>query len=284
LQREVAIRVSLLLAEAGEFAFVVIGVATLQYALIPDDVAQFMVIVAGTSMALTPLLALGAGLLGGRLQKRRDRGSRDQGEGAINIGEHSGHVIVAGFGRVGRSVAKLLAARDIPYVAVDRDLDRVREGRREGMSVVFGNAVDRDFLEKLGADHAALVLVALGDAKATTTTLQAIRSHWPSVKLLARAHDADHAAALLALGIEDVVPETLEASLQLGGLVLRTLGVPAKAVNDTIERARADGYRGHDDGEAVAGDQAADDQGEKTGEVEASVAAVSARPTSPGSV
>ena len=74
LQREVAIRVSLLLAEAGEFAFVVIGVATLQYALIPDDVAQFMVIVAGTSMALTPLLALGAGLLGGQLQKHRDKG------------------------------------------------------------------------------------------------------------------------------------------------------------------------------------------------------------------
>ncbi|MGI9449274.1 MAG: monovalent cation:proton antiporter-2 (CPA2) family protein [Geminicoccaceae bacterium] len=274
LQREVAIRVSLLLAEAGEFAFVVIGVATLQYALIPDDVAQFMVIVAGTSMALTPLLALGAGLLGGQLQKHRDKG-----ESAINIGKHSGHVIVAGFGRVGRSVAKLLAARDIPYVAVDRDLKRVREGRREGMSVVFGNAIDRDLLEKLGADHAALVLVALGDAKATTTTLQAIRSHWPSLKLLARAHDADHAAALLALGIEDVVPETLEASLQLGGLVLRTLGVPAKAVNDTIERARTDGYQGHDDDESVA-----DDQKEKTGKIEASAAAGSARPTSPGSI
>ena len=279
LQREVAIRVSLLLAEAGEFAFVVIGVATLQYALIPDDVAQFMVIVAGTSMALTPLLALAAGLLGGQLQKLRDKGRRDQGEDAIDIGKQSGHVIVAGFGRVGRSVAKLLAARNIPYVAVDRDLQCVREGRREGMSVVFGNAVDRDLLEKLGADHAALVLVALGDAKATTTTLQGIRRHWPSVKLLARAHDADHAAALLALGIEDVVPETLEASLQLGGLVLRTLGVPANAVNGTIERARADGYREHDDGESMA-----DAQKEKTGKIEASAAGVSARPTSPGSI
>ena len=238
LPREVAVRASLLLAEAGEFAFVVIGVATLQYALIPDDVAQFMVIVAGVSMVLTPLLALAAGRVGKHLQSRRDAD-----EAEVDVGELSGHVIIAGFGRVGRSVAQLLASRNVAYVAVDRDLGRVRSGRKDDMSVVYGIATDRDLLEKLGAERAALVLIALGDAEATNTMLGTIGRQWPDIKLLARARDAEHAETLAAMGVEDVVPETLEASLQLGGQVLRTLGVPASAVNDTIERARAGGYR-----------------------------------------
>ncbi|MGI9503890.1 MAG: monovalent cation:proton antiporter-2 (CPA2) family protein, partial [Geminicoccaceae bacterium] len=234
LPREVAIRVSLLLAEAGEFAFVVIGVATLQYALIPDDVAQFMVIVAGVSMILTPLLALIAGRAGKHLQSPQDTE-----EPEVDVGELSGHVIIAGFGRVGHAVAKLLTSRNIAHVAVDRDPSRVRRGRKAGMSVVYGNATDRDLLEKLSVERAALVLIALSDAKATTSALETMQRQWPGIKLLARARDADHAKALTALGVDDVVPETLEASLQLGGLVLRTLGVPATAVNDTIARARA---------------------------------------------
>ena len=234
LPRDVAIRVSLLLAEAGEFAFVVIGVATLQYALIPDDVAQFMVIVAGVSMILTPLLAVIAGRVGKHLQSPQDTD-----EAEVDVGELSGHVIIAGFGRVGQAVAKLLTSRNIAHVAVDRDPGEVRRGRKAGMSVVYGNATDRDLLEKLSVERAALVLIALSDAKATTSALETMQRQWPGIKLLARARDADHAKALTALGVDDVVPETLEASLQLGGLVLRTLGVPATAVNDTIARARA---------------------------------------------
>ncbi len=243
--RDVAIRVSLLLAEAGEFAFVVIGVATLQYALIPDDVAQFMVIIAGVSMTLTPLLALIAGRMGTHLQNHRDPVAEDD---ADEVGDLSGHVIIAGFGRVGQTVARLLASKDIPYVAIDRDLKEVRDGRKYGMPVVYGNATDRDLLEKLGAERAALVLVALSNADLATKTVTAIQRQWPGLALLARARDAKHAAALSALGIDDVVPETREASLQLGGLVLRSLGVPAPAVNDMIERARDEGE--HDDIEA----------------------------------
>lgn len=273
LPREVAVRVSLLLAEAGEFAFVVIGVATLQYDLIPTDVAQFMVIVAGVSMVLTPLLALAAGRMGKRLQSQRDAA-----EAEVDVGELSGHVIIAGFGRVGRAVAQLLASRNIAYVAVDRDLRQVRGGRKDGMSVVYGNATDRDLLEKLGAARAALVLVALGDVKATTRMLETIRRQWPGIRLLARAHDVEHAAELSAIGVADVVPETLEASLQLGGLVLRTLGVPASAVNDTIERARADGGELDDEAEntsPAAGESRLDRD---------SLSMVSSTPTLPGSV
>jgi CPA2 family monovalent cation:H+ antiporter-2 len=238
LPREVAVRVSLLLAEAGEFAFVVIGVATLQYDLIPPDVAQFMVIVAGVSMVLTPILALLAGYIGKRLQQRRDAA-----ENEIEIGELSGHVIIAGFGRVGRTIAKLLEARGITYIAVDRDLGLVRQGRRDSMSVVYGNAADLDLMEKLGAERAALVLVALSDANMAIRMLETIRRQWPDIMLLARARDAEHAAVLSSLGVDDVVPETLEASLQLGGLVLRSLGVPTQAVNETIEHARQEDGR-----------------------------------------
>ena len=274
LPREVAVRVSLLLAEAGEFAFVVIGVATLQYQLIPDDVAQFMVIVAGISMTLTPLLALIAGRIGTHLQDRRDAAEDEAGE----IGGLSGHVIIAGFGRVGQTVARLLAAKEIPYVAIDREPREVREGRKHGMSVVYGNATDHDLLEKLGAERAALVLVALSDADAATKTLIAIRRQWPGLTLLARARDAKHVASLSALGIDDVVPETLEASLQLGGLVLRTLGTPASVVNDTIERARADDDLHHSEAQVTspAGDDRQPDRN--------SLSMSSSGPSLPGSV
>jgi CPA2 family monovalent cation:H+ antiporter-2 len=256
LPREVAIRVSLLLAEAGEFAFVVIGVATLQYALIPPDIAQFMVIVAGVSMLLAPILALAAGYLGKQLQRRSDA-DQTEGDAKVDVGELSGHVIIAGFGRVGRMVAKLLAAEGVTYVAVDRSLGDVRGGRRDGFAVVYGDATDRDLLAKLGAERAALVLVALSDAVSTTRALEAIGKDWPGVKLLARARDANHARSLSSMGVEDVVPETLEASLQLGGLVLRTLGIPTSAVNDIIENARSDSYRRDHDGagEVRSGDR-----------------------------
>ncbi len=273
LPREVAVRASLLLAEAGEFAFVVIGVATLQYDLIPDDVAQFMVIVAGVSMMLTPLLALVAGSIGRHLQSLRDAG-----EIAIDIGELSGHVIIAGFGRVGQAVAKLLASRNIGYIAVDRDMRQVRYGRKCGMPVVYGNATDHDLLEKLGAERAALVLVVLGDVQATTKALEAIRRQWPGIRLLARARDVQHAKALAAMGVEDVVPETLEASLQLGGLVLRTLGVPSAAVNDTIERARA----GNGQRDAVADKTSPSGNAGRADHEPLSM--VSSGPTFPGSV
>ncbi len=238
LSREVSFRASLLLAEAGEFAFVVIGVATLQYALIPPDIAQFMVIVTGVSMALTPFLAVAAERIGCRL---RDRHGED--DGFADIEELRGHVIIAGFGRVGQTVAKLLAANQVAYVAVDLDLSEVRAGRKRGEPVVYGNATKREILEKLGAERAALILIALGNPKTTVQALEVIRRAWPGVKLLARARDTDHAAALQALGISDVVPETLEASLQLGGLVLRTIGMPAAAVNGAIERTRDDDYQ-----------------------------------------
>jgi len=238
LSREVSFRASLMLAAAGEFAFIVIGVATLQYALIPPDIAQFMVIVTGVSMAFTPLLAVIAERIGKRLRDRHG-----EGDGFADIEELSDHVIIAGFGRVGQTVAKLLAASKVAYVAVDLDLSEVRAGRKRGESVVYGNAAKREILEKLGAERAALILLALGNPKKTARTLEVIRRAWPDVKLLARARDTDHAEALEALGISDVVPETLEASLQLGGLVLRKIGIPAVAVNDTIERARDDDYQ-----------------------------------------
>lgn len=238
LSREVSFRASLLLAEAGEFAFVVIGVATLQYALIPPDIAQFMVIVVGISMAVTPILSAAAERVGHRLKE--DPGEDD---GFADIEELNGHVIIAGFGRVGQTVAKLLAGRQVPYVAVDLDLARVRSGRQRGEQVVYGNAAKREILEKLGAEHAALILVTLGDPKATEKTMKVLRRTWPQAKLLARAFDVAHAEALQAIGVDDVVPEALEASLQLGGLVLRKLGLPAATVNETIERARTIDYQ-----------------------------------------
>jgi CPA2 family monovalent cation:H+ antiporter-2 len=238
LPRHDAVRTALYLAEAGEFAFVVIGQATLSYGLMDQEVGQFMVIVAGVSMALTPLLAFTAGWAGRRLEPRDGRIEAHAGE----TSDLSGHVLIAGYGRVGQTVAALLRSQTIPYIALDLDAARVRRHRDAAEPVYFGDAARAEVLKRAGADRAAVLLVTLDDPWAAGRTVEAVRRLWPKLHILVRARDTIHSDELLALGADAVVPETLEASLQLAGYVLRTLGTPSEAVNACIESIRGHGY------------------------------------------
>lgn len=234
----VALRTSLLLAEAGEFAFVVIGQASVTYELIDHQVAQFMIVVAGLSMVLTPALAV----LGRRLEERFTVVSANE---ALNpSGEDlSGHVIIAGFGRVGRSVAAVLKAQAIPYIALDTDASQVRLWRKRGEPVFVGDASRAELLRHAGAERAAVVLITLDASAAAAGALEAVRQHWPHLPVLARSRDATHADTLKNLGASQVVPETLEASLQLAIYVLQSLGYPRDDANASVERIRRDNYQ-----------------------------------------
>lgn len=234
-----ALRMALYVSEAGEFAFVIIGQATLSYGLIANEIGQFMVIVAGLSMTLTPGLALLAAILGRLLSNPdgRAQAHSDEVEGL------AGHVIIAGYGRVGQAVAAVLKTETVPFVALDLSAERVRTVRQESGFLYYGDATRPEVLKAMGVEHASLVLVTLDDAAAAGSVVECARRLWPELQILVRARDLDHADQLHDLGADAVVIETLEASLQLSGQVLQHLGVPAETVNDCLENIREYDYQ-----------------------------------------
>ena len=206
-----AIETALLLAGAGEFAFVLFTLAGRE-ALIESDTLSFATTVAALSMLLTPLLAALGQRWAARLAKR-DRAVMD---GNIDdAADLKGHVIVGGFGRVGEMIARSLEAMSTPYVAVDLDARRVAAARAEGRPVYFGDVGRQELLTRLGADKAAGFVITSDIPIETDQTVAMIRHAWPNAKIFARAKDPAHAHRLIGLGATDVVPEAAEGSLQL---------------------------------------------------------------------
>ena len=136
------------------------------------------------------------------------------------------HVIIAGFGRVGQTVAEMLDDRRIPYVAIDRNPTNVHEWRAKGLPIYYGDASRRDLLWGVGIDRANAMVLAFSDEATALELVRMLHKRVPELTILARSTDQEHGEALAAAGAQTVFPETLESSLTLGGAVLRTLNVP----------------------------------------------------------
>lgn len=238
LRWSVALRSGLLLAQAGEFAFVVIGQATLADQLISIEVGQFMVVVAGLSMALTPVLAA----LGKWTEERMAPQDQTIALSADDAEHLKGHVIIAGFGRVGRAVAAVLKAEAVAYMALDTNAEDVKLQRERHEPVFVGDATKPELLKHAGIEHAAVILITMDNAKAAKSAVAAIHQRWPNLPILVRSRDARHSDELVQVGATTVVPETLEASLQLSGHVLCALGYPREDANACIDVIRRHNY------------------------------------------
>jgi len=227
-----AAEVAVLLAQGGEFAFVVIALARLS-GLLANELAQLATAVVGISMMVTPLCAAGAQWLGRRLQRvdHRDHAPTD---GASGLRDH---VVIGGYGRVGRTVARLLAAENVPFVALDTNGELVAEWRKRGHMCFFGDAGRPELLARVGAADARAFVVTV-NARESAERMKAARKGRPDAPVFARAIDAEHAVRLLELGAVDVIPEAVEASLQLGGRLLESLGASEEAVTRRLEELR----------------------------------------------
>jgi CPA2 family monovalent cation:H+ antiporter-2 len=229
----VAAEVSILLAQGGEFAFVVIAFGRLAE-ILSTETAQIATAVVGLSMVATPLWARCGRWLGSRLQHIA-HGEHMPRAGA---GELSGHVVIGGYGRVGQAIAGMLEAENVPFIALDGNGELVREHRQRGASVYFGDASRGEFLDRAGAARARAFVVTVNSARAAERMVAAARKRRPDAAVFARAIDAAHAAQLLKLGAVAVVPEAVEASLQLGGRLLEHLGLPDEGVARRIAERR----------------------------------------------
>ena len=224
-----ATEAGILLASPSETTLIVLSSAV-AVGLIRRDAAQFWQIVTALGLTVTPLLAV----FGRWLASRVDRAGLPPAPAAAN----AGHTIIVGFDRVGRLVADMLGRHDQPYVAIDLDSDRVAKGRAEGFPVTFGDATRDAMLDRLGLDQARAVVLTMDEPVLAQRLTRKLRAAHPDLPILARARDANHAAALYRAGASTAVPQTLESSLQLSEAVLVDIGVPMGFVIASIHEKR----------------------------------------------
>ncbi len=233
--RAAALETGLLLGQGGEFAFIVVGLA-MSLALLSADVGQYMLIVTGLTMLATPLVAAAAARLAARLA-HHDTASAAEGDLAA-VATIDGHVVIAGFGRVGRLVAATLQAEALPFLALDNDAAAVARERASGLPVFFGDASRLEMLVRAHVERAGAVVVTLDDPASAERIVGAVHGAWPAIPIYARARDAAHAARLTAAGASVAVPLPTEASLQLAGRVLVGLGLSEDDARRRLEHQR----------------------------------------------
>ncbi len=226
-----AIEMGFLLGQAGEFAFVVIAAARVG-GVIPEATASYMLMVTAISIFVTPMVAA----LGRRIAKRR--GGAEAMAPDADAAASEGHVVIAGFGRVGQTLADILDAQEIGYIAVDSDAAQVAALRRRHLPVHYGDSSRQDVLASVGAAKAAAIVVTMDKPDAVERIVNEAKRCWPGVPVYARARDGDHARKLHAAGAALASPDTIEAALQLGEALLEGIGVPDEAARRVIEERR----------------------------------------------
>ncbi len=215
-----SMRLGGVLSQAGEFAFVLLGAAILA-GVIPAELGHLVILVVAASMAATPLyITLGSGwvtFLESRETARYARlGNRtEQGEH-----EYRSHVLIIGFGEVGRLVARMLKAYGTSYLILEMSPRRISEGLALGEPVFYGDASLVSVLKAAGVEQSRAVVVATGDSSATLRIVDSVRSSRAALPIFARVRDESSATALRKSGITDVVPETMEVGLRLASAVL----------------------------------------------------------------
>ena len=236
-------RTGLLLAVGGEFGLALLALG-LQADLLDARTAQAVLGSVLVSIVVGPVLIRFNHAIALRLAPRpRDVEPAPDNGPAPAADALTDHVLLAGFGRIGQSLARFLEAEHIRYAAVDLDADRVREARLAGEQVHYGDSAQADVLESLGIGRARMVVITHDDTAAALRTLQQIRGHHPSLPVMVRTRDLSAVDELRAHGATEVIPETLEAGLMIASQALVQLGVPLSRVLERVQAEREEHYR-----------------------------------------
>ncbi len=231
--RQTAIRSGLLLGPGGEFAFVVLGLATAG-GIVPRETGTFMLMVTALSMAAIPVLDWIA-----RRSTAQAAPAALPPEAAVAPpADEELQAVVIGYGRVGRLMADMLTRHKIRHIAVDSDPDEVARFRRKGFPIYFGDASKPEFLARCGLESVRCLIITVHTSAAIEAIVSAAKTINPELHIVCRARDADHAKRLYAIGVSDAVPETIEASLQLSEAALLGLGVPLGWILPSIHERR----------------------------------------------
>ena len=221
------------LSQGGEFAFVILAVAV-SSSLMDGRTSDMLIVAVTLSMAATPLAFKAGDWLNGRLEREAEP------EYERHI-EEENQVIIAGFGRVGQIVGRILRLRRIGFTALETSAEQVDFVRRFGNKVYYGDASRVELLRAANADKAVLFVLAIEDVERSLATARAVRKHFPHLAIFARARNRQHAYALMDLGITHIVRDTFHSSLELAYGILTKLGL-----GDFESRHTIDTFREHD--------------------------------------
>ena len=223
------------LPQGGEFAFVLFT-AAVGYQVLEQPLADRLILVVSLSMAFTPLFFIFnervlSPWLDGRASPAFDR-----------IDEPAAPVIIAGFGRVGQIIGRILRVKNIPFTAMEISAGQVDFVRKYGGKIYYGDASRIDLLRAAHAEQARIFVLAIDDVQASLKTAEMVKTHFPNLEIIARARNRHHAHRLRDIGVKIFLRETFLSSMKLAEEVLCGLGMPRTEVVDTIEK-----FKTHDE-------------------------------------
>ena len=224
---EASRRFACALAQGGEFAFVLTAIAITTGVIVRDFAALINVIVTVTMLA-TPAILMGEKWLALLLSRPASAPAFD------DIPESDAHVVIAGLGRFGQVIARTLAARDIPFTALDGDPTQIEVIRRFGGRVYFGDATRPEILAAAQVEKARAVVVCISSVEDSLKTVELLRRNYPHVPVYARARDRNHAHRLMDLGVEQIIRETFLSAVEMSRRVLVETGLSYQEAERTV--------------------------------------------------
>lgn len=241
-----SIHTGLGLAQIGEFSFV-LAVAGKASGLITEDLYQVFLSSSVMTMIITPFVLKAAPSVSGwvtsrHLMKRLNR-LKDISEKEGFPRKKHGHVIIIGFGLNGRNLAKILKEAEIPYVVLEMNNDTVREMKKKGEPIYYGDGTSREILHKLGIKRARLLVIAISDPASTRAIVAIARNENPDIHIIVRTRYLAEVDDLRSLGANEVIPEEFETSVEIFSRVLHHYHVPRNVITDYIDNIRIDSYR-----------------------------------------
>ncbi len=233
---EQSISLAISISQGGEFAFVLFGVAR-EFKIFEPGTGDLLIATVGLSMVVTPLAYMFfASQIRPRLRAQPRR------EYDVSPDEDA-PVLIAGMGRVGQVVARVLVAKHVKFTALDISSEHIDFIRRFGNLVHYGDASRVDLLRAARADKARLLVLAIDDVEASIRTVETVKANFPNLVIIARARNRQHTYRLLQLGVVHIMRETFAGSLELTHAVLTQLGYDFTEARSTIDR-----FRDHDEG------------------------------------
>ena len=239
----VGIRTGIVLAQAGEFSFVILSLG-LEQKLIGGNELQLVLAASLLSMVLAALIIPYNGRIARKLVKSYTRNSSQVVQELDSVSKDlRDHVIICGYGRSGQYLGRFLKEENIPFIALDIDPTRVHEATAAGQHVMYGDAGRRIVLEAAGGARAKALIVSYSDMRASMKVLHVAQEAYPDLPVIVRTYDETHMDEFRDAGATEVVPEVLEGSLMLASHALVLLGVPLNRVVKRIRLFREERYK-----------------------------------------